>query len=85
MFNLIRKAFGIKSKLQFSEINSIGFKEGTRLRRYLAADTDTRYYLLIESQNDSDVIICQFKNEKDASNIASVLKKFILNKEGILV
>ncbi len=83
ILNVIRKIFGTKTEINFSEIKTINFKEGALLDRLRRASLESRYHLLIETYNDPAVIISQFKKEGDAEDIVSLLNKFIINKKNI--
>lgn len=84
ILNLSRKIFGIRSKLAFSDINTLGYKQGTLIKSGLYLN-DNRFYIVLNSKYDPSIIISQFKSEKDAENLASILRKFILPKEKIIV
>ena len=83
LLNIIRKLFGTKTEINFSEIKTINFKEGALLDRFSRASLESRYHILIETYNDPAVIISQFKKEGDAEDIVSLLNKFIINKKNI--
>jgi hypothetical protein len=83
ILNFFRKLFRTKTKINFSEIKTIDFKEGTLLGRFGGVNWKCRYHLLIETYNDPAVIISQFKKQDDVVNIVSLLNKFILNKKNI--
>ncbi len=77
--------FGTKTKIIFSEIKEISYKEGSLLDRFGTGKYSTRYNLLLETTDDPPVSISQFRNEKDVTDVVSALKKFLLNNERIIV
>jgi hypothetical protein len=76
-FNIIRKWWGFKKKFDFSKVKNISSKEGTLLDRSRSTLYDTRYFLTIETETDPPIIVCQFKDEKQAIALANILRKAI--------
>jgi|KBSSwiStaDraftv2_1062776.scaffolds.fasta_scaffold493756_2 hypothetical protein len=85
LINFIRKVFGIRAENKFSDIKEIGYKENPLLDKLGFIRIRKRYFLLLETIKDPPIAISQFKDEKEIEKIIFILKKFILNKEKIIV
>ena len=85
LINIIRKVFGISTENKFSSIKEISYKESPLLDKLGFIRVKNRYLLLLETFKDPPIAISQFKNEKEIEKIMSILKKFVLNKEEIII
>ncbi|OSZ80510.1 hypothetical protein CAP36_04460 [Chitinophagaceae bacterium IBVUCB2] len=80
LLNLLRRFFGFKRQINFSEIKKISCKEGLQLD-ISSSSYQSRYHLFIETQDNPGVSITQFKTEKEAQFFVAALQKFLLSKE----
>jgi hypothetical protein len=84
VFNWLRKLFGTRQTILFSELRKIDYKEGFLLDRFNRFAYRSRYLLVIDSLSDAGIIASQFKKEADARKIALILQKFLLINERII-
>lgn len=83
--NVARRIFGITTENRFSSIKEISYTENSLIDKLGYLRFKKRYILFLETFKDIPIAISQFEREKDVKAIVSILKKFLLSKEKIIV
>jgi hypothetical protein len=83
IFRFSRKLFGTKTTIKFEDILGLGCREGTLLDQLSGGGYATRYYLLIKTERDPEIIISQFRKETESRAFQNLLEKMVKPEQKI--